>query len=207
MKNIGIVVFVLFFASGFAQQNEAFKAIKSQADYEQQMLQYKYQMEYKRASSELRGILENQWNSLIVDFQEHVNTAYVGALIQVKNEEDLSELVSSTSAKKELYSVQSSPKGLLPPTYSNGIEGLRKEVSDLFYFDLVKPLASPYEAQISFIVNPDGKISRVEAKGDNLSLNRQAQIAFYLLPGKFSPALLDNKPVAYRFELPLILSF
>lgn len=207
MKNIWVVVFVLFSARGFAQQNEAFKAIKSQVDYEQQMLQYKYQMEYRRASSEVKGILENQWNSLIVDFQEHVNTAYVGALIQVKNEEDLAELTSSPSVNNPLYSAQNSPKGLLPPTYSNGMQGLRKEVTNLFYFDSVKPLAEPYQAQVSFVVNPDGRISRVEAKGEDLSLNRQAQIAFYLLPGQFAPAVLDNQPVAYRFELPLILSF
>ncbi|MHA6726559.1 energy transducer TonB [Chryseobacterium sp. A301] len=206
MKNIWVVVFVLFCASGFAQQNEAFKAIKSQVDYEQQMLQYKYQMEYKRASSEVKGVLENQWNSLIVEFQEHVNTAYVGALIQVKNEEDLEELTSS-SANSQLYSAQNSPKRLLPPTYSNGMQGLRKEVTNLFYFDSVKPLAEPYQARISFVVNPNGRISRVEAKGEDLGLNRQAQIAFYLLPGQFAPALLDNQPVAYRFELPLILSF
>lgn len=207
MKNRWIVVFVLAYASGFAQQNEAFKTIKSQADYEQQMLQYKYQLEYRRASSEVKGVLENQWNSLLVDFQEHVNTAYVGALIQVKNEEDLAELTSSTSIGSGIYSDQNSPKGLRPPTYSNGMQGLRKEVAELFYFDSVKPLAASYQAQISFVVKPDGRISRVEAKGENLSLNRQAQIAFYLLPGKFSPALLDNKPVAYRFELPLMLSF
>jgi len=206
-KTLLVAVLLVPCSKFFGQQNEAFKAIKSQVDYEQQLLQYKYQMEYRRASSDVKGLLENQWNSLLVDFQQHVNSAYVEALIKVKNQEDLQRISNLVAAPEVIFSSEQSPRGLVLPQYATGIDGLRQDVSKLFYFDSVKPLSKPYMAQISFIVDKQGVISQVEATGEDPSMNRQAQIAFYLLPRRFIPAFLENEPVAYRYDLPLILSF
>jgi len=57
------------------------------------------------------------------------------------------------------------------------------------------------------VVEPDGSVSSVRADGTNPIFNRQAEIAVYMLPEKFSPALVNGKPVRYNFSIPLAMKF
>lgn len=133
------------------------------------------------------------------------NVALIGALLKIKNTEDLSRL-----QLEKTISPEKAPE-IFPITdktadYPGGINALRKEVAHLFYVDGVLSETKTVKANVAFIVEKDGTISNVEAQGDNFTFNRQAQIALYSLSEKFSPAIINGDPVRYRFKLPLTMT-
>ncbi|MBT2621671.1 hypothetical protein J7E44_13020 [Chryseobacterium sp. ISL-6] len=135
------------------------------------------------------------------------NVALIGALLKIKNTEDLNRL----QLENKTISPEKAPD-IFPITdksadYPGGINALRKEVAHLFYIDGVLSETKIVKATVAFIVEKDGTISNVEAQGDNFTFNRQAQIALYSLSEKFSPAIINGDPVRYRFKLPLTMSF
>lgn len=132
------------------------------------------------------------------------NVALIGALLKVKNLEDLSNL-KKTSIKNE----NSDPTLITadPANYPGGINILREEVAKLFYTDGVYSEVNTVKANVSFIVEKDGSISNVNAQGDNFTFNRQAEIALYSVSEKFSPAIVNGNPVRFRYKLPLTMNF
>jgi len=133
------------------------------------------------------------------------NVALIGALLRVKNIEDLSRIHSKKISPENLTEI--SPITEKSADYPGGINALRQEVTHLFYIDGVFSQAKIVKANVAFIVEKDGSISNVEAQGDNFTFNRQAQIALYSLSEKFTPAIINGDPVRYRFKLPLTMSF
>lgn len=134
------------------------------------------------------------------------NTALVGALLKVKNTEDLSNLnwdkkLNPTTDHSEIF-----PFTDKIADYPGGINALRQEVAQLFYSDAVYSETNPVKTNVAFVVEKNGKISNVKAEGDNFTFNRQAEIALYSLSRKFSPAVINGDPVRYRFRLPLTLN-
>lgn len=187
-----------------SQQNEAFKSVKSYYDYQRQLLQSEFVKRIDVGSEFEKSALRNQYAEFMVRLDSIQNTAYVGALIKVKNEEDLklvfrnNEPFQSADKSKEFEGKA--------PEYPGGINKLRTQVADLFYFDSSSD-EKLLKAQVTFIVESEGHISNVLATGGNQNFNRQAVIAVYLLPEKFKPATINGQPVRYRYTLPLTMNF
>jgi exosome complex RNA-binding protein Rrp42 (RNase PH superfamily) len=129
------------------------------------------------------------------------NTALIGALVKVRNLEDLQSLkkIKENSSEKS-----SSPQKAAD--YPGGLNSLRQEVVDLLYVDAVYSEEKTIKTDVAFIVEKDGSISNVHAQGNNFTFNRQAEIALYSLAEKFSPAMIQGDPISYRFKLPLTLT-
>lgn len=134
------------------------------------------------------------------------NVALTAVLLKTKNLEDLGRL--------RIIKTNTAPEAPVVPTvtpdkaadYPGGINQLRKEISDLFYLGGVYSEIKTIKTNVAFIVEKDGTITNVDAKGDNFTFNRQAEIALYSLSQKFSPAVVKGNPVRYRFRLPLTMN-
>ncbi|MBK1894559.1 hypothetical protein JHL15_02175 [Chryseobacterium sp. YIM B02567] len=135
------------------------------------------------------------------------NVALIGALLRVKNTEDLSRLQLENKKTFPEKLTEVFPITDQSADYPGGMNALRQEVAHLFYIDGVFSDTKIVKANVAFIVEKDGSISNVEAQGDNFTFNRQAQIALYSLSEKFSPAIINGDPVRYRFKLPLTMNF
>lgn len=135
------------------------------------------------------------------------NVAMIGALLRVKNLEDLKR-INQKGDKIELSNTQ--PKESVAITknadYPGGINALRQEVAQIFYTPGVYSEIKTIKANVDFIVEKDGSISNVNAQGDNFTFNRQAEIALYSIPEKFSPATINGELVRFSFKLPLTMS-
>lgn len=191
----------------FAQQNEEFKGVKDYFDYQRFMLnsQFKKRFDTEKNNSE-KLTIKKDFVVFMRKMDSIQNTAYIGSLIKVKNREDLrrinlkdsSELHVENPKKRELNE---------EAKYPGGIENLREQVANLFYSEAVLANEELLKTQVTFMVEKDGSISCVHAEGDSFTFNRQAEIAMYLLPEKFSPALMNGTAVRYRFQLPLSMNF
>ncbi|CAM2928571.1 hypothetical protein DRF59_03655 [Chryseobacterium flavum] len=130
------------------------------------------------------------------------NTALIGALLKVRNLEDLESIKMSKGAFRE----RPGNTAETAPDYPGGINTLRQEVADLIYVDAVYSEAKTVKTSVAFIVEKDGSISNVHAQGDNFTFNRQAEIALYSISEKFLPALTKGDPARFQFRLPLTLT-
>ncbi len=126
------------------------------------------------------------------------NTALIGALLKVRNLEDLQTI------KKEPYIGPSVVESA--PNYPGGINTLRQEVADLLYVNGVNSEVKTVKTSVAFIVEKDGSVSNVHAQGENFTFNRQAEIALYSISEKFLPALAKGDPTRFQFNLPLTLT-
>ncbi len=129
------------------------------------------------------------------------NTALIGALLRVRNLEDLQKI----KQPKDTFSENSFQVEKVAD-YPGGLNTLRQEVADLLYIDGVYSEEKTVKTDVAFIVEKDGSISNVHAQGDNFTFNRQAEIALYSLAEKFSPATFKGDPTVYRFKIPLTLT-
>ncbi len=91
--------------------------------------------------------------------------------------------------------------------YSGGNKKLLKHLAYLFYTEGVLPDRNLMKANVVFVVEKDESINSVQAEGDYLLFNRQAEIALYLLPQKFSPATINEVAVRSQFIVPLTMKF
>ncbi len=204
------LLYLLFLMSLFfsqAQQNQEFKITKDYFDYQRLMLNNEFKKKFDSETNyeEKRSIKEN-FSEFMVKLDSIQNTAFIATLIKVKNREDLDRIASR---KTMIYHAENPQKQMLneQATYPGGFEMLRKQVADLFYSDSVLPGQKLLKTNVVFVVEKDGSISSVRAEGDNFTFNRQAEIAVYLLPEKFSPAVVNGTAVRYRFRLPLAMNF
>ncbi len=200
-----LFVLSLFFLQ--AQQNQEFKITKDYFDYQRFMLNNEFKKKFDSETNyeEKRSIKEN-FSEFMVKLDSIQNTAFIATLIKVKNREDLDRIASR---KTTIDHAENPQKQMLneQATYPGGFETLRKQVADLFYSDSVLPGQKLLKTIVVFVVEKDGSISSVRAEGDNFTFNRQAEIAIYLLPEKFSPAVVNGTAVRYRFRLPLAMNF
>ena len=202
------VIFTFFmFCFAFGQQNEEFKYVKNYFDYQRFMLNTQFQKKIDKEKNTAGKInLSKDFGEFMKKMDSVQNTAFVNALIKVKNREDLSNL-SEYQNQKNFDENPKKSELSEEARYPGGFENLRSQVADLFYFDSVITQIKTLSANVEFVVERDGSISGVHAQGDNSAFNRQAEIAMYQLPEKFSPALVDGSAVRYRFRLPLKMNF
>lgn len=132
------------------------------------------------------------------------NTALIGALLRVRNIEDLQTLKTIKGTSQDFNDKSVNIEKVAD--YPGGINTLRQEVADLLYVDGVNSDAKTVKTDVVFIVEKDGSISNVHAQGDNFTFNRQAEIALYSISEKFSPAVVKGDPARFRFRIPLTLT-
>ncbi|WP_332020645.1 energy transducer TonB [Kaistella sp.] len=190
----------------FAQQNDEFRSAKDYFDYQRFMLNSEFKKKFDNEKDITQKIaIKKDFSEFMVKLDSIQNTAFIGTLIKVKNREDLEKI-----NVKNLPELRLNPKKEdlnKEAQYPGGFETLRKQIADLFYTDSVLPDQKLLKTNVVFVVEKDGSIANVQAQGENFTFNRQAEIAMYLLPEKFSPAIINGTPVRYRFRLPLSMSF
>ncbi|WP_326987428.1 hypothetical protein [Chryseobacterium sp. MP_3.2] len=180
---------------------------KKYFDYQRFMLNKEFKNKFdKEKELPVKIAIKQDFAEFMVKLDSIQNTAFIGTLIKVKNREDLSKIFTKNLPKLQLDAVKKS-EITEDAQYPGGFETLRKEVADLFYSDAVLVDQKLLKANVVFVVEKDGSISFVKAEGDNFSFNRQAEIAVYLLPQKFSPAAINGTAIRYRFRLPLAMNF
>lgn len=207
MRNSLIFILLFIFHFSVAQQNEEFQSVKKYFDYQRFMLNDQFKKRFDEEDAiETKISIKKDFSEFMQKMDSIQNTALIGALIKVKNREDLQRF---DSTKKGLSTQNSPEKSELSSEakYPGGFNNLRQQVAGLFYSGAVLADQKTLKAVVAFVVERDGSITSVHAEGNNTSFNRQAEIAMYLLPDKFDPAYVDGTPVRYRFRLPLAMNF
>lgn len=192
-----------FISSFFlSQQKEEFKLVKSYYNQHRSMLNKEFKKKFDAESNVLKkDAIKGDFLFFMKKMDSIENTALIGALLRVRNLEDLQKI----KQPKEPFSENSFQVEKVAD-YPGGLNTLRQEVADLLYIDGVHSEEKTVKTDVAFIVEKDGSISNVHAQGDNFTFNRQAEIALYSLAEKFSPATFKGDPTVYRFKIPLTLT-
>lgn len=202
-----VYLFVLFASTFiFAQQNEEFRSTKRFFDYQRDMLAKEFQKHLETEKNLFeQALAKKDYADFMQKLDSIQNNAFINTLIKVKNREDLDAVTTTLHEVK----LKNPPRETLTEQaqYPGGFEKLRTQVAHLFYQQSVHADEKHIRAEVLFMVERDGTISNVHAEGHNFTFNRQAEIALYLLPEKFSPAKSNGNAVRYRFRLPLALTF
>ncbi|WP_124639247.1 MULTISPECIES: energy transducer TonB [Amniculibacterium] len=192
----------------FSQQNEEFKKAKGYFDYQRYLLGQSFKKKFDEEPDNYKKVeIKKTFAEFMVKMDSVQNVEFVNILIKVKNNEILHPKSEQDLAQTFVKEGGRLPKGEIPAEYPGGMNELRKQVASLLYFDNVDENQKFVQTEIDFIVDKSGEITQVNAVGDNSIFNRQAEIAMYLLPNKFSPAIIDKNPVRYRFKMPLSMRF
>lgn len=203
-----VLFFLLFTLSAtfFAQQNEEFRKVKSHFDHQRALFIQSFQNEMNSSRPETeKAFIRQQFAEFMIKLDSIQNYAFLGTLVKVKNLEDLVRINSNGSKEYEY----SGPQNIKETNaeYPGGINTLREQIAEAFYSGEILPEHAAYKATVRFVVERDGSVSSVEAFGEHYAFNKQAMVAVYLLPDKFSPATVDGQPVRTSFSLPLTLKF
>jgi len=200
---IGISCFISSFL--LSQQKEEFRAVKGYYNQHRTMLNKEFRKKFDAESNTFKkAAIKGDFLFFMKKMDSIENTALVGALLRVRNLEDL----ESIKVPKDI-SIDPVDKSVdleTAPNYPGGLNTLRKEVANLMYTDGVYSEVKMIKTSVAFIVEKDGSISNVHAQGDNFTFNRQAEIALYSLSEKFVPAMAKGDPARFQFRLPLTLT-
>lgn len=190
-----------------AQQNEEFISTKKFFDYQRFNLNQEFKKQLAKEKSAQRKLeSKKDYSEFILKLDSIQNRAYINTLIKVKNREDLSWITSRTLPVLQLKNPAKEDL-TAEAQYPGGLKMLRTHIADLFYSDSILPDQKLLKTEVVFVVEKDGYISGVHAEGDNFTFNRQAEIAMYLLPEKFTPAIANGSAVRYPFRLPFTMNF
>lgn len=206
-KKLLHLYFLLFLSFCFGQQNKEFKEVKNFYDYQRYMLNNEFKKRFdKEVSPEQKMTVKNDFKEFMLKLDSIQNAALLNALVRVKIREDLNGIQLKNTNAKQTPSPKKSDLSS-DAQYPGGFELMRKQLVDSFYSDAILANEKVLKTSLVFVVEKDGSISSVKADGDNFTFNRQAEIALYLLPEKFSPAYVNGSAVRYRFRLPLAMNF
>lgn len=205
-KLVSLFSLLIFFFS-FAQQNEEFKEVKNFYDYQRFMLNNEFKKRFDKEPNKTKKVeVQNDFQEFMVKLDSIQNNALVNALVKVKIREDLSRFQPQNQVQIARENPQKSNISK-NADYPGGFNLMRQQIMDLFYTNAILSENKVMKTDLLFVVEKDGSITSVHAEGDNFTFNRQAEIAFYLLPEKFSPAFIEGTPIRYRFRLPLAMNF
>ncbi|MDR6463939.1 hypothetical protein [Chryseobacterium sediminis] len=197
---VGISCFISTFF--LAQQKEEFRLVKSYYNQHRNMLNKEFKKKFDAESNTDKKVaIKGDFLFFMKKMDSIENNALIGALLKVRNLEDLQTLKNPKLTSTEKFSDAEKIAD-----YPGGINSLRQEVANLLYVDGVYSVEKMIKTDVDFIVEKDGTVSNVHAQGDNFTFNRQAEIALYSLAEKFSPAMIKGDPTTYRFKLPLTLT-
>lgn len=206
MKPFFLCLFCIVSSLCFSLQAEEFRNVKNYYNNHRQLLNHEFKKKYDAETNTLsKNAIKGDFVFFMKKMDSIENVALIGALLKVKNMEDLGKIQNRGMSSNN-------HTDLIPITeksadYPGGINALRQEVADLFYTDGVCAEEKTVKAHVAFIVEKDGTISNVQAQGDNFTFNRQAEIALYSVSEKFAPAVFKGSTVRYRFKLPLTMTF
>ncbi|WP_228394789.1 hypothetical protein [Chryseobacterium arthrosphaerae] len=192
-----------FISSFFlSQQKEEFRLVKNYYNQHRSMLNKEFKKKFDAESNTFKkAAIKGDFLFFMKKMDSIENTALIGALLRVRNLEDLQKIkLAQEPFAEKSFQVEK------VADYPGGLNSLRQEVADLLYVDGVYSEEKTVKTDVAFIVEKDGSISNVHAQGDNFTFNRQAEIALYSLAEKFSPATFKGDPTIYRFKLPLTLT-
>ena len=207
MKSAFLCLFCFISTFCFSQQTEEFKLVKNYYNQHRSMLGTEFKKKFDAETNNLsKASIRQDFLFFMKKMDSIENAALVGALLKVKNIEDLSNLKLQTNKKPFTDNSEIFPATEKNADYPGGINALRQEVATIFYTEAVYSETNPVKTNVAFVVEKDGTISNVKAEGDNFTFNRQAEIALYSVSKKFTPAVTKGNPVRYRFRLPLTLN-
>ncbi|WP_340006436.1 hypothetical protein [Chryseobacterium sp. MYb328] len=205
MRTLFICIFCTISSFCLSQQKEEFRLVKNYYNQHRGMLNNEFKKKFDAESNILKkDAIKGDFLFFMKKMDSIENTALIGALLRVRNIEDLQTLKSNEGNSRDLSDKATQTEKTAD--YPGGINTLRQEVADLLYVDGVHSELKTVKTDVAFIVEKDGSISNVHAQGDNFTFNRQAEIALYSISEKFSPALVKGDPARFRFKIPLTLT-
>ena len=198
--------FLILFSMSFGQQTKEFKEVKKYYDYQRFMLNSEFKKRFdKEVSNANKLAVKSDFNEFMLKLDGIQNTALVNALVKIKIQEDVKRLRSHNAADNlSLNSDRSEVSA--EAQYPGGFDLMRTQIIESFYTDAILSESKTLKTNLEFVIEKDGSISSVKAYGDNITFNRQAEIALYLLPEKFQPAYSKGTAVRHRFQLPLAMN-
>lgn len=183
------------------QQNNEFAQVNNYFVQHRQMIDKEFQK--RRGHSPLRNksLISQDRKLFMMKLDSLENAAYQYALIAVRNREDLGQIRNDNTfpAKPEIKAGSAETKA----DYPGGLENLRNQIANLIYLDAFSDEMPSTRADVQFTVERDGSVSSVRAEGLNASFNKQAEIAVYRLPQKFTPASINGVAVRYKYRFPV----
>lgn len=205
-KKFLLPVFLILFSMSFGQQTKEFKEVKKYYDYQRFMLNSEFKKRFdKEVGTANKLAVKSDFNEFMLKLDGIQNTALVNALVKIKIQEDVKRLRSRNTAENPgLDSERTDRSGEVQ--YPGGFDLMRNQIIESFYTDAVLSENKTLKTNLEFIIEKDGSISSVKAHGDNITFNRQAEIALYMLPEKFQPAYSKGTAVRHRFQLPLAIN-
>ncbi|MBB4806740.1 hypothetical protein HNP38_002036 [Chryseobacterium defluvii] len=208
MKLLFLSLFCLFSSLCPAQQKEEFKLVKNFYNQHRSMLSNEFKKKFDAETDVfVKDAIKKDFLFFMKKMDSIENVALIAALLKVKNLEDLSKLKNKTIKQENPGEISSIKNEAMDyPDYPGGMDILRQEIAKTFYSEGVNSEIKTVKASVSFIVEKDGSITNVQALGDNFTFNRQAEIALYSIPEKFSPAVMNGNPIRYHFRLPLTMN-
>lgn len=204
MKKFFLICLICFtFQQSFAQQNKIFAEVKTFYNtYRAKITQELKSRIPHLTEPEQRQKLFLAYGEVMKKIDSIENQDFIAALITTKNLEQLKRLPKNDSLNT-FVTAKNVASHTRQALYPGGINTLRQQLPHLFYMEALPGTHQAFNTLIRFAVEKDGSISHVTAKGKNPYFNRQAEIAVYLLPEKFTPKFKDGKPVRSLFALPL----
>ena len=127
--------------------------------------------------------------------------------------------------KAKLEKTANYPVTIAPDFPDGGINGFRQLVASKFNIDKVNPYQHlPIEyvkkiqqmilqnkstpdiqlmTTVKFIVEPDGSLSNISAKGENQSFNEEAELAVKTIQVKWIPGEANGKKIKSLYSMPI----
>ncbi|NMR36023.1 hypothetical protein HIO71_17730 [Chryseobacterium aquaticum] len=105
--------------------------------------------------------------------------------------------------------VEGQAADLIPAEFPGGANKLRSLVATNFNGAIMTGEEGTIKATITFIVDQNGKVKDIKTFGENEKFNNEAHRVTKLANENITwkPAVLDGKPVAYQYKIPLTMNF
>lgn len=198
MRALFICICCIISSFCLSQQKEEFRLVKTYYNQHRSMLDKEFKKKFDAETNTFKkASIKGDFLYFMKKMDSIENTAMIGALLRVRNLEDLQSI-------KKAYEWPTVVEKA--PDYPGGINTLRQEVAGLLYVAGVNSENKTVKTSVAFIVEKDGSVSNVHAQGDNFTFNRQAEIALYSISEKFTPAMAKGDPARFEFRLPLTLT-
>lgn len=199
---------VLGYVSCFCQQNDFFRKAKETYDGYENRINSEFNRRMMSLSAEEAYLLKSEYLAALIEIEDNRTKAYVEALVKTKINEDLIEYKNpKNSTFKDSKDYVLNVERRESAEYPTGFLGLRAEVMNLFNTNLIYANTGVITTLVTFIVEKDGSVTNVKARGENIEFNKQAEIAIYLLSEKFKPARVKGNPVRSKFRFPIKMKF
>ena len=142
--------------------------------------------------------------------QTEKNKIFSDTISPTKSVKQNIDKVDKESSTNQATVYDSNSKNIVNPEYPGGINQFRNELSKNFEGS-VFPLTENglHRAEINFTIEKDGSVTSISSIGNNEIFNKEATRVINKITEnvKWKPATKDGEPIAYRFRLPLTMSF